>query len=128
MHPRCGRDCCGGEGCVEVKSVQLMGQTILIKMVSEEEIQEHIKAGNVELKNNEDNLMGWFEPSTFTIFINKSLRVDVLRRTLLHEMTHALLEISGSSHMLSEKQEEAMCTLVENFHPLFKDEDFLKWF
>lgn len=111
-----------------MKSVQLMGQTILIKMVSEEEIQEHIKAGNVELKNNEDNLMGWFEPSTFTIFINKSLRVDVLRRTLLHEMTHALLEISGSSHMLSEKQEEAMCTLVENFHPLFKDEDFLKWF
>lgn len=48
------------------------------------------------------------------IKINKKLPIESMHATLIHEMAHAALGISGLTEVLSEQQEEAVVTAFEN--------------
>ena len=39
---------------------------------------------------------------------------DMMERTLLHEVIHAILHISGHSELLEDKEEESLVVLLEN--------------
>jgi len=61
------------------------------------------------------DLSGMMEGTIRTIKINMSQHAhdEILERTLLHEITHAVLYMSGISELL-EKQEEAIVIALEN--------------
>lgn len=59
----------------------------------------------------EDELHGAFCAESMTIFI--STKSD-MHATLVHELGHAVLAISGLTHLLSSKTEEAVVSAIEN--------------
>jgi len=59
-----------------------------------------------------DDSWGTYDHDLKTIFLSKKLPEEERLPTLLHEMVHASLAISGLNEMLTAKQEEA---IVRNF-------------
>jgi hypothetical protein len=58
------------------------------------------------------------------IFLRKDLKAEELFDTLMHEVVHATLSLSGLTYILDdEKQEEATVRIIEHFlFPVFKKE------
>ena len=54
---------------------------------------------------------GMFVPTTLTIYIN-SERPNI-NQTLLHELTHAAIYLSGAHNLMSIKVEEAVTSAIE---------------
>lgn len=85
-------------------TLEIMGATFTIKYVT-------------KLKDDDDNsLSGEMQGSKrlITINLNEHDNLDELERTLLHEITHAVLYMSGLSEQLTEKLEESIVVALEN--------------
>ena len=66
------------------------------------------------------------DDGNIVIKIDSKLKGLGLRRTLLHELLHATLEISGIGHLMSDEQEEALVRMHENIYlPLLADMELL---
>lgn len=61
--------------------------------------------------NDDDKPFGLYKLEK--IIIDEKLKDDELRDTILHEMIHACLDISGLTELLSDEQEEAICCNLE---------------
>lgn len=56
-----------------------------------------------------------------TIKVKKSLTDDPKRSTILHEIIHSILYVSGQSERLTEEQEEALVLALEHgLDPLYE--------
>jgi hypothetical protein len=89
-----------------MKKIQVLGQTI------------EVHFDNSQLKKDE---LGLFDSTSMRIFMREELRKHALRHSvLLHEVTHAILCISGQSQIISHEQEEALCMALEyGLRPFF---------
>lgn len=68
-----------------------------------------------------DNDIGESNGAERTIKIKKSLTDEVKRSTILHEIIHSILYVTGQSEGLSEKQEEAIVLALEHgLDPLYE--------
>lgn len=65
--------------------------------------------------------IGFFDPQALTIYLDASLPSDQRRRVFLHELLHASLGLSGMQNLLTDRQQEALCDLVENWQSLFEE-------
>lgn len=81
-------------------TITLMGKQIDLEMVD-------------KLPDNSEDL-GLFDPSLDKIYVKKGLSKDITDRIILHEITHALICLSGLRHPLGKAKEEAVCDLMEN--------------
>lgn len=103
-----------------MNEVQVLGRTIKIRVVTQRELEK------VRAQSEPDEFVhGAYISTDETIYISRALKEDLKHRTLLHELFHAYLDISGSSYLLNETSEEVICTLTENFLELFKNKQFV---
>ena len=61
-----------------------------------------------------DKHVGESEGSARTIKVKKSLTPEVKTATLIHEILHSILYVSGQSERLTEEQEEALVLALEH--------------
>lgn len=80
--------------------------TVLGKRVKIQYIDEIIAA--------EDGIFGDFNGATMTIRVRKDLPKKELESTILHELLHAILFITGQSFVLSSDTEEAFVRALEH--------------
>jgi hypothetical protein len=81
------------------RSIKILGQKINIRYVK-------------ELICDEDEILhGSYNGDKFEILINKDSDIHA---TLCHEIIHAALHISGITQRISIKEEESICTALEN--------------
>lgn len=100
-----------------MKELSILGRIIQIKMCSKRELQEF----------GSENLLGWFDSDSSTVYLYSGLESETSKRTLLHEVGHAMSDIGGLSEILKRKHEEAFCKLIENFLELFKNKKFVDY-
>ena len=77
------------------QTIEVLGQTI-----------------KVEIKTLKD-LYGNFSADKMTICLHDKYDLETSIQTLLHEMLHAMLAISGQNEMLSADQEEGIVRMLE---------------
>lgn len=65
--------------------------------------------------------IGYFDPARLLIYIDYTLSQDQLRRVFLHELMHATLLLSGMQNLFSNKRQEALCDMIENWQTLFPE-------
>ncbi len=82
------------------RSVNVMGQKFKIKYLSPDEIEENCE-GVTFLSRRE-------------IHLDNSLPLEQLRRVLIHEITHAILGVSGISEKLNAQVEESIAVAMES--------------
>lgn len=82
--------------------VELMGKTIPI-------VRKPLK-----------NAYGMFYRTQFRIEIDTDCPDELLEQTLLHELVHAALTISGVYQVLENDVEEAICLCLENLTTVYK--------
>ena len=101
------------------KTIKILGQSIKIVHLPSSVIDTKIDAPGMEV-------YGAFVASDFTIYISSEIKGDFYRRTVLHEIIHAYLGISGVSNMLkvgsNDNLEESICTLFENLTEVLDNE------
>lgn len=102
-----------------IKKQIVLGREIKISLVSQEEL---VKMSRQVEPDNTGSLTAWFDPDEDTIYIWSGLPPETFKRTLLHEIFHSMLSISGITKILEDKQEEAICVLAENLLELFVDD------
>lgn len=102
-----------------MKEIQILGRTIQIKTCSKAEL--------LEFDPDSKDVLGWYSPDESTIYIHSGLEGSVYNRVLIHEITHVMLSISGLSHWLEDKQEEAICDLMEGFLELLKNKRLVEY-
>lgn len=90
-----------------MRELLVLGKSVKISYVSKSELKAH-----------GEDLWGVYLPEGPEILIYKHLAVKRRLEVLRHEVMHAMLDISGLSTILNEKEEEAICNLVENFPTL----------
>lgn len=73
-------------------------------------VKVKIKYTGKVLYDGEDELHGSFCGRTMTIHVSKESDMDA---TLLHEICHSVLEISGTNKLINEKTEEAIVCALE---------------
>lgn len=105
-----------------MNSINILGRAVKIKPVGRHELAE---AADVE-PDRDGSLEAYFDPFNNTIYIYKGLDAEGYKHTLLHEIVHAYFCLSGMTELLEEKQEEAICMLLENMLPLFQDKKFVE--
>ena len=66
----------------------------------------------IKTANQEEDVLGQFDPSTRHILIKRSLRGDQRWLVFYHEMTHAALWDSGAHNALAGAAEEIVCDCV----------------
>lgn len=81
------------------RSVMILGQKIKIKYTSK------------VLYSGSDELHGAFDADTMTIHISNN---SDIQGTILHELTHAALWVSGAHALINDKTEEAIVLAIEN--------------
>lgn len=59
-------------------------------------------------------IYGDFDSHKLVIRIDKSLKGDIFNKTLLHEVLHCILFLSGFNEFLTFKKEEVLVRLIEN--------------
>lgn len=91
--------------------IQILGRRLTVRFLSDREIQ-HI--------SQDPKTIGFFENDC--IYVSSSLNQKQTRRVLLHEISHAILDITGLSEILEDQTEEALCTSMENLSELFLNE------
>lgn len=82
--------------------VEVMGKTIPI-------VREELKGA-----------YAMFWPGKMSISINETCPEHILEDALLHEIAHAVFEISGLTNILTLEQEEAICRALENLTAIYK--------
>jgi Zn-dependent peptidase ImmA (M78 family) len=105
---------------MKLKKVNILGESIDIRLISEEELHRLI-----DTRADEHEVYGAFLPGHRTIYINKSLEPEQIGRTLIHEVVHAHLSICGLSSLLEENMEEAVCVALEGFYNLVQSKEFV---
>lgn len=83
-----------------------MGKQFKIKPISLKKLKK--------IASDIDTVWGYFDEMADTIYIAKALKGTKYERVLLHEITHAVLSITGLSNLLKSKLEEAICDSMEN--------------
>jgi len=96
--------------------IPILGRKISVRHVSEKELAQLTK---------EPDCLGFFDGNT--IFICASLTQEQARRILLHELSHAILNISGLHNLLEDKQEEAICDVFESFIEVCRNKVLIKY-
>ena len=61
-----------------------------------------------------------FWPGKMSISINTNCPDHILQDALLHELVHAVFEISGITNMLTIETEETICRALENLTSVYK--------
>lgn len=80
-----------------------------------------------QFKDSEDEqLWGFYDETTQAIYVSSDLNPVAYKRVLMHEITHAILTITGANCVLKEDKEELVCTAMENMVSLFLDKQFLE--
>lgn len=102
-----------------MKEIQILGRVIQIKTCSKAEL--------LEFDPESGAVLGWYSHDESTIYIHSGLDGEAYNRTLIHEITHVMLSVSGLSHWLEENQEEAICDLMEGFLELLKNKKFVDY-
>lgn len=90
--------------------IKIMDKEFLVNPVPAKDIQK--------FADKNETLYGYFDDIHSIIYIDKSLDQTVYERILLHEITHAILSVTGISNLLKTNLEEAICDAMENFVPL----------
>lgn len=98
--------------------IPVLGRKISVRFVSDKELNR--------LANDTD-CVGLYDGNAETIYLSSSITHEHSRRVLLHELTHAVLNITGLSMLLEDKQEEAVCTAFEGFLESFRSEEVTKF-
>lgn len=62
----------------------------------------------------EDPIHGYFDEMSSNIYVNSDLAPEMYERVLVHEISHAVLSVTGISNLLKSRLEEAICTAMEN--------------
>lgn len=106
---------------MKLKKVNILGESIDIRIISEEELHKLI-----DTRPDEHEVFGAFLPGHRTIYINKSLEPEQIGRTLVHEIVHAHLSLCGLSALLDDKMEEAVCVALEGFYNTMQNKDFVE--
>jgi Zn-dependent peptidase ImmA (M78 family) len=89
--------------------LSLLGRPVVFIELNEFSFEHRAK----EAKVFSDDLQGWFDPSSFKIYIRKSLSQEQKKRVYIHELMHAVLCVTGISSVLKKRHEEAVCTATE---------------
>lgn len=95
-------------------------------------VDVHVKEVNMDVLNlykdePDEELWAYYDEMNYTIFIYEDLCAKAFKRTLIHEIIHAILAIAGVSCILKLDKEEAVCTAMENMLDLFLDKSFLTY-
>lgn len=102
-----------------LKEILLLGRRIRICPVSKSQL--------AELSDDDDtDLLGFYCSKESAIYIYSGLDGELFKRVLIHEITHALINISGLSELLKKKQEESICNLMEAYLDLFRNSKFIE--
>lgn len=64
--------------------------------------------------DSKDNNLGETDGPMRTIKVKKNLTNDIKHETLLHELIHAILYVSGHSELISEETEESIVIAIES--------------
>lgn len=102
-----------------MKDLVLLGRKISIKHVPMAQLREIYP-------DPAEEVWGWYAPMEYTIYLYSGLEPESYKRVLLHEITHALLHISGLTNCLKENHEEAVCDIMENMLELFQNKKFVE--
>lgn len=97
-----------------MKEIRALGRRIEIRYVSKAELKE------LDPEDGED-FYGFYSNSEYTIYLWSGLSPEASKRVLLHELMHAMLDMTGLGSILADDLEEALCNLNENMLELFKD-------
>ena len=62
----------------------------------------------------EGKYMGLVRYTKRTIFLSREIGLEAIQQTLLHEVAHALLYMSGVGCVLTDEQTEAVCDCLGN--------------
>lgn len=103
-----------------MKELILLGRKIIIKHVTMAELREIYPDDSVE------ETWGWYSPMEYTIYLYSGLEAEAYKRVLIHELTHALFNMTGLHNCLKDKHEEAACDAMENMLELFQNKKFVE--
>lgn len=92
--------------------LRILGRKIQVRYVSDRELAQ---------MTDESDVLGLFYNDT--IYLSSSLTQEQARRVLFHEITHAVLNVSGLSNILKTKHEEAVCNAFESLADIFQDQE-----
>lgn len=98
-----------------INEITVLGQKVKVKFVSAKQMA----------KLDTNDVHGYFDIGPREIYVAKDPDKELMKRTLIHETVHAYLDISGISQIMTEQQQEGICTLLENMIDLFRDGVFL---
>lgn len=108
---------------MKVRSINVLGKHINIKLVSEAKLAEKL---NLDAEHY--LVQGGWIPREACIYLNQDLSKDELKWTLIHEIVHAYLSISGLHNLLSRKLEESLCDCLANLASVISDNNFTEKF
>lgn len=89
-----------------------MNKEFLINPVGPKELVKYADKG--------ETLYGYFDEVKSVIYIDNTLEQHIYDRILMHELTHAILSITGICNLLTSKLEESICDAMENFITLLQ--------
>lgn len=89
------------------KSVEIMGRTIPIKLVSKEDLNKWIMGAE-----------GIWDTYTRTIYINKEAPLQIQKYYVYHEMGHAMKTFVGLDQVISAELQEV---IVQSYATLIED-------
>lgn len=84
-----------------------------------------IKIQQIPRKKIERDECGHYVPEHKVINIADDMGWEYRSRTVVHEITHAILDIGGVGPTLDDKVEEGICFAMENLAPLILDGSLL---
>jgi Zn-dependent peptidase ImmA (M78 family) len=83
------------------KTMKIMGRDLMVIYVD-------------QIPDKDADTIGLYDGNQSIIYIKKGLTPNHEKRTLIHELVHAMLCVSGQRHHFKDKTEEAICDLMEN--------------
>ena len=89
--------------------IKLLGRTIPVRFTADRELNS--MAGGVDV-------IGFYDGNT--IHLSSSLDAERAKRTLCHEIAHAVLTITGQHNYMKNKKEEAICDAFEAMLDVFR--------
>lgn len=95
-----------------INKLTILGREIRVKKATAKEIEVVCK---------DKGCLGYFDGNT--IYVSRTLSEEQFKRVLLHEVSHAVLSITGLTNLLEDEKEEAICDAFESFVELFKNKN-----
>lgn len=105
-----------------IKEIEILGRIIKLKHVSESEILEKFSKDG---EHRPGSVLAWYSTADKTVYYWSGSDEQVQRESILHEIFHATLDVSGVSQLLTEEMEEALCTMTESWLELFNNKKFV---